>query len=138
MSRDKNYTPEEIKQLWEEYKDYIKSIPDKIQVATGKGVQTLDAEKPYQKKGFYSYVYNKYQRVIHQYFDNEKGSYGEFLDITTHIRNECEVDQVGGTLTGKYKAPNLTARINGIADNNQTNVKVEQPLFSKDQPKQIE
>lgn len=36
------------------------------------------------------------------------------------MRKEWEDDQIGGTMTGRYKAPNLTARLNGITDNQNT------------------
>ncbi len=32
------------------------------------------------------------------------------------MRKEWEDDQIGGTMTGRYKAPNLTARLNGLVD----------------------
>jgi hypothetical protein len=32
------------------------------------------------------------------------------------MRDEWEENQVSGTLTGKFKAPNLTARMNGLTE----------------------
>jgi hypothetical protein len=49
-----------------------------------------------------------------------KNKYVEFMGVVTCMRKELEDDQIGGTMTGRYKAPNLTARLNGITDNQNT------------------
>lgn len=109
--------PAILLQYWNEYKAEIDNNPDIQEVATAGKIQSIKVRKPYLKQGFYSYVFGKYGHHIHQYLDNWNGSYDKFLDVVTHIRAEWERDQIEGTLTGRYKAPNLVARLNGITEN---------------------
>jgi hypothetical protein len=53
---------------------------------------------------------------VHQYIDNYDNAYEDFLGVVSCMRKEWEDDQIGGTMTGRYKAPNLTARLNGLVD----------------------
>jgi hypothetical protein len=109
-------TPEDLQKLWDEYKEYIDNTPDKIQKATNKGVQVELVDRPYQRKGFQAYVYRNYKFHVHQYIDNYEGAYSEYLGVVTYMRDEWEENQISGTMTGKYKAPNLTARLNGLTE----------------------
>jgi hypothetical protein len=109
-------TPEDLLKMWEDYKAYIDSTPDQIQKATNKGVQIELVDKPYQRKGFQAYVFRNYKFHVHQYIDNYENAYSEYLGVVTYMRDEWEENQISGTLTGKFKAPNLTARMNGIKD----------------------
>jgi hypothetical protein len=108
-------TPEELLNLWDEYK---KSVGfEEIEQATPKGdIVTLKIRKPFLKSGFEVFAFRKLGFGIGQYLDNQDGAYTEYLDVITCIRREWETDQVSGTLTGKYKAPNLTARLNGLVE----------------------
>ncbi len=111
--------------LWEQYKSLIDSNPDRIQQATPKGdIVELRVKKPYIKQGFSAFVFKLKGYSIKDYLDNK---YPEFSDVVTCIRNEWEDDQVSGTLTGRYKAPNLVARLNGLAEetNNKHSVVIE-------------
>jgi hypothetical protein len=109
-------TPENLLKLWDEYKSYIDSSPDVQEIATGKGVHSISVKKPYLRQGFESYVYRKHGFHIHQYIDNYGEQYNSYLGVVTCIRGEWQQDQIEGTLTGRYKAPNLVARINGLSD----------------------
>ena len=128
----KYLTVEQVASLWENYKAWVDSDPDKEEVVTVKGeIAIRKIKRPYLQSGFYAYVYKTKGMHIHQYFDNEKGNYDDYLGICTHVKNEWQTDQISGTLTGRYKAPNLTARINGITDKQSIDIKSEQPLFGK-------
>jgi len=120
-------TPELLWQYWQEYKEEVDGKPDVQQVATGKGVFDIKVKKPYLRQGFEAYVYRTYGFHVHHYLDNMDGSYDEYWGVVTHIRNEWQTDQLEGTITGRYKAPNLIARLNGLADkmDNKTDGKVE-------------
>lgn len=118
-----NLTPDELIDEWDLYKMQIDNDPDIIQVATPKGVIETEVKKPYTRQGFFSFVYRKYNFHIHQYFDNYKNAYDSYLGVVTCIRSEWENDQISGTITGKYKAPNLVARLNGISDKKELDVK---------------
>jgi hypothetical protein len=108
--------PKQLLELWNEYKDNVGY--DLIQQATPKGdVVELKVRKPFTRQGFEAFAFNKLGYGINHYIDNYRNKYAEFVPIVTHIRNEWQNDQISGTLTGKYKAPNLVARINAIGDN---------------------
>lgn len=112
--------PNSLLQWWDEYKATIDKSPDIQQVATIKGSVEMKVKKPYLYAGFVSYVYRKYGIYIRQYIYNEGGRYGDFVEVATCIRSEWEADQIEGSLTGRYKAANLVARLNGIQDKTQT------------------
>ena len=119
-------TPEKLLDLWDEYKNQVGT--DKIEQATAKGdIVILDVKKPLLRSGFESFVYRKLKFGISQYIDNNGGLYDEYIGVITCIKKEWETDQVSGTMTGRYKAPNLTARLNGLVDKKETesNIKIE-------------
>jgi hypothetical protein len=108
-------TPEKLLALWDEYKSSVGF--DEIEQATPKGdIISLKVKKPYLRSGFEAYVIRKLGFGISQYLDNQDDAYTEYLGVITCIRKEWETDQVSGTMTGRYKAPNLTARLNGFTD----------------------
>lgn len=117
-----NLTPEELINEWDEFKRHIDANPDKIESATNKGIVTLTVRQPYTKQGFFSFIYRKYQFHIHQYFDNYKNAYDSYLGVVTCIRGEWEQDQISGSLTGRYKSPNLVARLNNIKEQVDTTI----------------
>ena len=110
-------SPKELLKLWDEYKESVDNDIYKEQLITNKGdIKTIEKKKPYLRQGFQAWVYRNKGFHIHQYIDNYQDAYKEFLGVVTCIRSEWETDQIGGTLTGQYKAPNLVARLNGISD----------------------
>ena len=116
-------TPSDFTKLWNEYKAHIDAHPDIIEEVSARGIFEKKVKKPYTRQGFESYVYAHYGYHVKQYIENTGGAYGDYLGVVTHARNEWENDQITGTITGKYKAPNLVARLCGLAD--QSNSKVE-------------
>lgn len=112
--------PEELLKIWDEYKSFIDANNDIEQVVTPKGdIVNREIKKPYLKVGFEAYVFRKYKFSIKDYLSNK---YEEFSDVVTCIRNEWEEDQISGTITGKYKAPNLVARLNGLTEKQEINL----------------
>lgn len=109
-------TPEILLQWWDEYKAHVDANPDYIQEATGKGVMTREVKKPYLRQGFEAWCFRNKGLDIHHYLDQSDESYVEFRGVVSCMRKEWEDDQIGGTMTGRYKAPNLTARLNGLVD----------------------
>jgi hypothetical protein len=108
--------PEDLLELWDKYKEQVGF--DIIEQATPKGdIVRLSIQKPLLRSGFESFVFRLKGFNVCQYLDNQEKAYNEYLGVITCIRKEWETDQVSGTLTGRYKAPNLTARLNGLNDN---------------------
>jgi hypothetical protein len=125
-------TPENFLRLWDEYKAQIDNNPDVQEIATGKGVQVIRVKKPYQRVGFESFVFRNYGFNVHQYIDNYKGAYDSYLGVVTCMRKEWEEDQIEGTLTGRYKAPNLVARLNNIAERTENKHEVSEIKITRD------
>lgn len=118
--------PQELLDLWDQYKAWIDSKPDTEQVVTQKGdIVIKETKRPYLRQGFIAFVYRKRKFSVTDYLS---GLYEEFSEVVETIRQEWEEDQVSGTLTGKYKAQTLVARLNGYAektDNKNENTNIE-------------
>lgn len=111
--------PETFENWWEEYKAHIDANPDKEEVLSNKGdVVILNKPKPYLRQGFEAYVWKKYRVTLKHYIENTGGAYEKFCRTVSHARNEWEEQTISGTLTGRFKAPNLVARLHNIAENN--------------------
>jgi hypothetical protein len=128
--------PLDLLKAWNEYKAHVDANPDIQQVATAKGVVEIAVKRPYLRQGFLSFFYVNYGHHVKQYLDNEAGNYNSYLEVATHIRSEWELDQIDGSLTGRYKSPNLVARLNGLVDKQQTELTTPGKLeikFEKDE-----
>jgi len=118
MARPKGTKYMSVDELLEIWNEYVASVGyDQIEQVTSRGeIVTLNVKKPLLRSGFEAYVYRKKGFGISHYIDNQDGAYEDYLGVITCMRKEWETDQVSGTMTGRYKAPNLTARLNGISD----------------------
>lgn len=107
-------SPEQLMDLWNEYKAHVHSTPDSEEVITVKGdVVTRTMQRPLTRQGFIAFVFRNHGISIKDYVDNKYDNYSE---VVTCIRHEWEEDQYSGTITGKYKAQTLVARMNGLSD----------------------
>jgi len=125
-------TPENLLKIWDDYKAHIDNNPDVQEIATGKGVMVIKVKKPYQRVGFESFVFRNYGFNVHQYIDNYKGAYDSYLGVVTCMRKEWEEDQIEGTLTGRYKAPNLVARLNNLVEKTENKHEVSEIKITRD------
>jgi hypothetical protein len=118
MARPKGTKYMSVDEFFEIWNEYVASVGyDQIEQVTSRGeIVTLNVKKPLLRSGFEAYVYRKKGFGISHYIDNQDGAYEDYLGVITCMRKEWETDQVSGTMTGRYKAPNLTARLNGISD----------------------
>lgn len=107
--------PNELIELWEKYKAQVGY--DEIEHLSNKGeIVTLRVKNPLLKQGFEAFAFRELGFGIGQYLDNQDKRYNEYVDVITCIRREWETNQINGTMTGKYKAANLTARLNGFTE----------------------
>jgi len=119
-------TPEILQKVWDEYKAFVDSDPHEEEVLTVKGdIVKIKKVRPYIRQGFEAFCWNKGWGHVCQYLKNQDGAYDKFLPVVTHIKNEREDNQISGTLSGRFKAPNLVARINEIGDLQATTTKVQ-------------
>ena len=118
--------PQELLTFFERYRIHVKSNPrTKIEYVGRDGMRVeTPLETPMTLEGFKVFVWEEFGDIANYL----RGDYVEFTQIVTRIREEIRADQISGAMVGQYNA-NLTARLNGLADKNDVNVKTEQPLF---------
>ena len=81
-------------------------------------------------EGFELYLWDKgITRGADQYFTNQEGRYEQFVEVCSRIRKATRKDQIEGGMVGQYNA-SITQRLNGLVEKQQTEVKIEHPLFN--------
>lgn len=123
-------TPEQLWELFEAYRESVKSRPRTNHVFVGK--DGMDArqelERPLTMEGFEVYCFEQVGTVEH-YFRNSNDSYGQFCAICSHIKKVIRQDQIEGGMVGQYN-PSITQRLNGLKEQiEQENINREVPLF---------
>ena len=94
-------TPEELYNLFEQYKSDVKDNPRKRHVFVGKdgNSENEKLERPLTMEGFRVFCF-KNQGCIKDYFDNKDNRYSEYATICTHIRDLIRQDQIEGGMLG--------------------------------------
>jgi len=120
-------TPEKMWELFEEYRNEVKSNPRKKHVFVGKdGNSDFEMlERPLTMEGFWNYA-RKTIGCIHDYFANTNDAYSNYSSICRAIREEIRQDQIEGGMVGQYN-PSITQRLNGLKEQSETeiNAKIE-------------
>ena len=124
--RDKIYTPEELLKVANEYFAWCIDNPFHEEVLFHyQGQVTRDKSKklrPFSIEGFC--VFADIARQTFLNYSKDK----DFIEVTTRAREIIESQQFAGAASGFLNA-NIIARKLGLADNSNTKVIVEQPLF---------
>ena len=109
-------TPEKLWELWELYRDDVKSNPRKKHTFVGKeGRSDYELlERPLTLSGFKAYGHRKGITLNH-YFNNTDNAYQDYRNICTCVLNEIRQDQIEGGSVGQYNA-SITQRLNGLTD----------------------
>jgi hypothetical protein len=117
-------TPEKLWELFESYKEHIKSNPFKVKDWVGKDGDEIsrEKEKPLTMEGFECYVFNNgLNGELSHYFSNKDGRYSDYVAVCSRIRKEIRRDQIEGGMAGMYN-PSITQRLNGLKENVESNV----------------
>jgi hypothetical protein len=128
-------SPEELWDLFERYIEWTKLNPvikRELSGRTGEVVE-IPIDRPLTIDGFLSFCWGRVGD-IDAYFWNKDEKYSEFSAITTYIRKQIRDNQISGGVAGLYNA-NLTARLNGLVEKTQTDLKIPGSLeikFEKD------
>jgi hypothetical protein len=125
-------TPEELWEVFEAYVQEVKSNPRYKTVFVGKdgNKEQEELQRPLTMEGFELYLWDKgVAKGADQYFTNQEGRYGKFVDVCSRIKKTIRKDQIEGGMVGQYNA-SITQRLNGLVEKQQTEVKIEQPLFN--------
>lgn len=119
MGKNKYIKVDELWELFLGYKKEVKSNPRYKIEYVGKNGDRVETpiERPLTIEGFKTYcAYNA--STIQHYWNNTDGAYDDYRTIITRIKEEIRAEQVDGGMSGFYNS-NLTARINGLHDNQQ-------------------
>lgn len=112
-------TPQDLWDMWKAYKSNVDNNPDYEAHVTVKGEIVMKPKRrPYLQEEFYVFVYENYGFHVKQYFDRKNPAYASYLDVTTHIVNERNANQLSGTLTGTFKSPQITSKLCGLIEEN--------------------
>jgi len=126
-------TPEKMWDLFEKYKQEVKSNPTIVKDWVGKDAELVyrEKERPLTMVGFECFVMNNTKITypdLTDYFENKDERYSNYIPISSRIRAEITNDQINGGMTMIY-SQNLTARLNNLSDNTKNTIVTEQPLF---------
>jgi len=126
-------TPEKMWDLFEKYKQEVKSNPTIVKDWVGKDAEPVyrEKERPLTMVGFECFVMNNTKITypdLTDYFENKDERYSNYIPISSRIRAEITNDQINGGMTMIY-SQNLTARLNNLSDNTKNTIVTEQPLF---------
>ena len=126
-------THEKMWELFEKYKQEVKSNPTIVKDWVGKDAEPVyrEKERPLTMVGFECFVMNNTKITypdLTDYFENKDERYSNYIPISSRIRAEITNDQINGGMTMIY-SQNLTARLNNLSDNTKNTIVTEQPLF---------
>jgi hypothetical protein len=120
-------TPEKFWELFVNYKKEVKSNPIIVKDWVGKEGDEVyrEKEKPLTMVGFECYVMehtNITYPDLTVYFEGKEESYKDYFPISSRIEREIKKDQLTGGMVMIY-SQNLTARLNGLVDKKETEIK---------------
>lgn len=120
-------SPERMWELFQAYKKEVKDNPVKVKDWVGKDGEAVyrEKEKPLTMVGFECYCMEHTQITypdLTDYFENKDNRFENYLPITSRILIEIKADQITGGMTMIY-SQNLTARLNGLVDKKETELK---------------
>lgn len=117
-------TPDKLLQLFNEYKNEVKSNPRTNHVFVGKDAvsERLELERPLTMEGFECHCFDKgLNTELSHYFSNKDGRYSDYVAICSRIKKEIRKDQIEGGMVGQYNA-SITQRLNNLKESVETDV----------------
>ena len=102
--------PEDLYDAFEEYRNFVKANPKKVQKLGYNQKIDIEHEMPLTLQGFETVV----GADLSKYLTAKKGTiYEDYYRITRAIKKEIQHDQLSGALIGLYNA-NLVSRLVGL------------------------
>lgn len=103
-------TPSDLYEAFEDYRNYVKSHPKKVQKLGYNQKIEIEHEMPLTLQGFETFV----GADLSKYLTAKKETiYADYYPITRAIKKEIQHDQLSGALIGIYNA-NLVSRLVGL------------------------
>lgn len=127
-------TPEDFWGHFLDYKIDVEMNPFEEHDFVGKDASSVRREKRrcLTMEGFELYLYEHYDvRTVQQYLENRDERYSDFVSIVARVRKEIRRDQIEGGMAGIYNQ-NLTARLQGLTDKQDHNVRNNVKLLNID------
>jgi len=123
--KPKELSPDDLFNLWKEFVSWAKENPvlSYQVVQKSASVIPLPIERPLSLNEFFSWVDDTYEITVHQYFDNEKGAYDDYLGITTRIRAKRNASLEVGSISGIFNS-NISNRILGLSDKTENKTEI--------------
>ena len=119
MSRDKAIeTPNELLELFEDFKVWTKANPYKWHDYVGKDAEEVwkERQRPLTWIGFEGWLCQEgILTGLQHYEQNTNGAYEAYLPIVRVIKRQCSSDTISGALAGVYNQ-NIAARLEGLTD----------------------
>ena len=120
-------SPLKLWELFTSYKKEVKDNPIIIKDWVGKDADQVEREreKPLTMVGFECYVMEHTDITypdLTVYFEGKEESYKDYFPISSRIDREIKNDQLTGGMVMIY-SQNLTARINGLVDKKESEIK---------------
>ena len=120
-------TPQKLWELFVAYKKEVKENPIIVKDWVGKDSDEVyrEKEKPLTMVGFECYVMEHTDITypdLTVYFEGKEESYKDYFPISSRIDREIKNDQLTGGMVMLY-SQKLTARINGLVDKKETEIK---------------
>lgn len=110
-------TPEKLYEMWEQYKNEVKSNPRYRYVLCQRSGEMVPEplERPLTQDGFEVFCAKVHGVHVDHYFKNTDNSYIDYLPICSRITKERKDDQITGGMVGQYN-PSITQRLNGLTE----------------------
>ena len=126
-------TPEQLWQLFLDYKKEVKTNPIIVKDWVGKDSDEVyrEKEKPLTMVGFECYVAEHTKITcpdLTEYFEGKNESYKNYFPISSRIKKEIQNDQITGGMVMIY-SQSITARLNDLAENTNINAQLTTPIF---------
>ena len=124
-------SPEKLLEYFKHYKKFVKSNPFIVEDWVGGAGKDVNRkkEKPLTVEGFENWLEDgEIINDLGDYFANTDKRYSDYTTICSRIKREIRQDQIEGGMAGIYN-PSITQRLNGLKEQTENTVVIEQPLF---------
>lgn len=124
-------SPEKLLEYFKQYKKFVKSNPFIVEDWVGGAGKDVNRkkEKPLTVEGFENWLEDgDIINDLGDYFANTDKRYSNYTTICSRIKREIRQDQIEGGMAGIYN-PSITQRLNGLKEQTENTVVIEQPLF---------
>lgn len=124
-------SPEKLLEYFKQYKKFVKSNPFIVEDWVGGAGKDVNRkkEKPLTVEGFENWLEDgEIINDLGDYFANTDKRYSDYTTICSRIKREIRQDQIEGGMAGIYN-PSITQRLNGLKEQTENTVVIEQPLF---------